>query len=143
MVDIQKVKLLWKATGAPLSMCKEALLAGKDDFELAREHIKKNWEPPRSKKATAGAIYTYTHQGRIGVMLEVTTATDFVVNSPEFQNLLGELAYQATAGLDGPLEEQKYVRDSTRLVKDLIEEVSKKTGETVRVARHIRWELWR
>jgi elongation factor Ts len=141
MGDVKKVKQLREETGASISLCKKAIEACNYDYAAAKEYVAKHWEPARPKETTAGVIYTYVHGGRIGVMLEATAATDFVVRNETFQALCKELALQLVAGLEGSLEEQVYCRDGSKKIKDLIEDASKKVGEQIKVVRSLRWEL--
>lgn len=110
----------------------------------AADYISANWQGVANKTTNNGLVYTYHHPHdtpRIGVMLEVRCGSDFVAKSESFLTLCRELALQLVAGLEGPLEAQAYVRDSSRTVANLLAEYSQKLGETICVQRKIRWEL--
>jgi elongation factor Ts len=134
------VKELRNRTNAPLSLIKRILTSCNDDVEKAENQIRANWVPP-DKETAFGLIHNHVHQDRIGVMLELRCCTDFVGKTAEFRNLAHELALQLVAGLEGPLEEQEWVKDASRKVGDLIKEVAGKTGETIKVGHVIRWEV--
>lgn len=139
-MDKDLIKQLREQTAAPIMKIKEALAAAGNEAVKAIEWLKANWKPV-DKETAFSKIFSYCHLGRIGVLVEVGCGTDFVANTKEFHDLCLELAYQVVAGLEGPLEEQVYVRDSSRFVKDLIGETSKKLGETIKVKRYLRWSV--
>ena len=97
----------------------------------------------RSGRATSeGVVDSYIHMGgRIGVLVEVRCATDFVANTEQFQTLCKELALQVAGAGEEDLLNQPYVRDPSKTVKDLITSVSQQVDEPVSVKRAIRWEL--
>lgn len=138
---IALIRELRQRTQAGLNLIREALHASNDDLAAAEKYVRERWKPPRARETGAGLIVTGTHQGRIGAMLEVRCGTDFVTRTDEFQTLCRELVLQVLAGCgEEPFEEQDHVRDPSRKVRDLIDECARKVGETIVVARHVRWE---
>jgi elongation factor Ts len=139
-MNLENIKIIREKTNAPVMKVKEALSLCNNDVDKAIDWLKENWRP-KDKETAFGKIYTYNHQGRIGVMLEVRCGTDFVAMTQEFNDLCHELALQVVAGLDGPIEKQTWVKDTNKIVQDLIGEVSKKMGETIRLDRFVRWTV--
>lgn len=139
-MNLENIKIIREKTSAPVMKVKEALSLCNNDVDKAIDWLKENWRP-KDKETAFGKIYTYNHQGRIGVMLEVRCGTDFVAMTQEFNDLCHELALQVVAGLDGPIEKQTWVKDTNKIVQDLIGEVSKKMGETIRLDRFVRWTV--
>ena len=92
-------------------------------------------------------------------MVEVNCETDFVARTDDFRALARDLAMQVAAtgplvvskdelspNTEGPVEEtcllnQPYIRDPSRTVQDIVNDVIAKTGENVRVRRFARFEL--
>jgi translation elongation factor EF-Ts len=141
---IEAIKKLRADHNVSLALAVEALEEGEGDWNASVAYIKDNWRGNTGKPTNAGLIYTYQHPQdipRIGVMLEVRCGTDFVAKGEPFKALCRELALQLVAGLEGPLEAQAYVRDSSRTVESLIAEYSQTLGENIRVERTVRWEL--
>lgn len=138
-INLKKVRLLRDKTSAPLLLIKEALQTCNDDTELAENYINNNWHS-HEKPTGFNTIYSYAHNGRIGIMFEISCGTDFVAKTENFKKLCQEIAYQLVAGLTGDLETQDYVRDPTVTVGNIIDKVSKETGEPIKVKRYIRWE---
>jgi elongation factor Ts len=106
MADIsaQKVKELRERTGAGMMECKSALVETDGDVEQAIALIRERGQATAAKKAgrdaREGTVASYIHAGgRLGVLIEVNSETDFVARNDEFQKLVKELAMQV-AGLD-------------------------------------------
>ena len=106
MADIsaQKVKELRERTGAGMMECKSALVETDGDVEKAIALIRERGQATAAKKAgrdaREGVVASYIHAGgRLGVLIEVNSETDFVARNDEFQKLVKELAMQV-AGLD-------------------------------------------
>jgi len=148
MVSIKKIKELRNRTGVSLGECKKALKESKGDIDQAEEHLKKLGkkvvQDRMDKEAGAGIVDSYIHSNKkIGVLLELGCETDFVARSDDFQNLAHELCLQIASPSpeDTPLLERKWVKDSSKTVKDLIEEVMGKLGEKIVIKRFEKYEL--
>jgi elongation factor Ts len=139
--QMRLIKELRERTNAPVSLCREAIEASAGDLLKAADHVNSHHKPLAPGKDNAGKITTYVHQGRIGVMIEVRCATDFVARTDQFQHLCRELALQAAGLGEDDLLSQVYVRDPTQTVKELIDTVSQQVGEAISVRRVVRWEL--
>lgn len=158
------VKELREQTGAGIMDCRNALTACEGNVEKALEMLKAKGLAKAEKRAqhatAAGLIETYIHTaGRIGAMIEVNCETDFVARTDQFKELAHCLAMQVAAmapvavskedipeGQPVPPDEsilllQPYIKDMTKLIKDVIAETIAKTGENIRVRRFVRFEL--
>ena len=98
----EDVKKLRNLTGAGMMDCKAALEAAKGEVEGAVEHLRKKGLADAAKKqhreARDGLIHAYIHQtGKMGVLIEVDCETDFVARTPDFQQLVKDLAVQVAA----------------------------------------------
>jgi elongation factor Ts len=105
MADIsaQKVKELRERTGAGMMDCKKALEEADGDLEKAIAWLREKGVATAAKKAgreaREGLIHSYIHAGgRLGVLIEVNSETDFVARNEDFQKLVQQLAMQV-AGL--------------------------------------------
>ncbi len=103
-ISAQKVKELRERTGAGMMECKSALVETDGDVEKAIALIRERGQATAAKKAgreaREGVVASYIHAGgRLGVLIEVNSETDFVARNDEFQKLVRELAMQV-AGLD-------------------------------------------
>src|SRR5437667_11073261 len=99
---LESVKGLGEKTGAGLLDCQKALGEAAGDVERAVRILRERGLAKAAKKATRtatdGAIGAYIHPpGKIGVLIEVNCETDFVAKTPEFQQLVKDLAMQVAA----------------------------------------------
>jgi elongation factor Ts len=96
-VSAQQVKQLRDATGAGFQDCRKALLENGGDFDKAVDFLRKKGISTAAKKADRvandGIIQTYMHHnGRLGVLVEVNSETDFVARNEQFKQFAKDLA---------------------------------------------------
>jgi elongation factor Ts len=96
------VKELRSLSGAGIMECKSALKETKGDIEDAITFLRKKGLAKADKKSdrntSEGKVGTYIHQGgKIGVMLQLNCETDFVANTPDFQELVRDVAMHIAA----------------------------------------------
>ena len=106
MADIsaEAVKRLRELTGAGFMDCKRALTEAGGDVDKAVAVLRERGLAAAAKKsgreASEGLISSYIHTGgRVGVLIEVNSETDFVARNERFQDLVRALAVQV-AGLN-------------------------------------------
>jgi elongation factor Ts len=95
-IDAKMVMALRGKTGAPMKDCKQALVeAGGDEakaIEILRKRGLKAAEGLAGRQASEGLIASYVHHnGRIGVLAELSCETDFVARNEEFKQFGKEL----------------------------------------------------
>ncbi len=98
-VDSKMVKELREMTGAGILDCKNALEASEGNLDGAVEYLRKRNAAVAVKKmnreAKDGKVASYIHgDGRIGVLVEVNSETDFVARSDDFQSFVKEICLQ-------------------------------------------------
>jgi elongation factor Ts len=96
-ISAQLVKELREKTGAGMMDCKKALAEAGGDCDKAIEVLRKKGlkdvDKRSGKIASEGVIYSYIHSGgRIGVMLELNSETDFVARGDDFTTLAKDIA---------------------------------------------------
>jgi elongation factor Ts len=96
------VNELRKLTGAGMMDCKKALQDANGDMVEATDLLRKkglaSLAKRAGKEAKEGLIEAYIHgAGRIGVMVEVNSETDFVARSEDFRNFAHDVALQIAA----------------------------------------------
>ena len=96
------VKELRSQSGAGIMECKSALKETNGDVEEAITFLRKKGLAKADKKSdrntSEGKVGTYIHQGgKIGVMLQLNCETDFVANTPDFQELVRDIAMHIAA----------------------------------------------
>jgi elongation factor Ts len=102
-VSAADVKRLRDLTGAGMMDCKGALTESGGDLDRAQEILRTKGlagvEKRRGRTASQGVVEAYIHgEGRIGVLVEVNTETDFVARTEQFKWLAHEIALQIAAG---------------------------------------------
>ena len=101
-IDAKQVKELRDKSGAPMGDCLKALQEAKGDIEEAFVVLRKRGMASAAKKASRttneGAVGTYIHAGgKIGVLVEVNSETDFVARNPKFAELSRDIAMHVAA----------------------------------------------
>lgn len=193
-ITIDMIKELREKSGAGIMDVKNALTKANGDMEKAlgelREKGMQKAEKRADREASEGRVEVYVHsEGRLVVVVEVNSETDFVGKSETFRNLCHELALQVAAAqpkyiseadipaevieaeknavisrvraegkpeaiipkiVDGFMKKymdehvlmnQKYIKNESLTVADLINERVAALGEKLVVRRFIRWEL--
>ena len=147
-IKVDDIKLLREQTGAGIADCKEALNESKGDMEKAKEFLKKKGFEKGSKKGDrevkAGIVDVYSHNGKVGVLVEVLCETDFVARTEDFKNLSHELSLQIASMNPSSVEDllsQEYIRDNSLKVDQLVKSVSGKLGENIQLGRFERIAL--
>ena len=101
MITAAMVKELREMTGAGMMDCKKALTEMNGDMEKAREFLREKGLAGAEKKAgriaAEGIVESYIHNGRIGVLIEVNSETDFVAKNDEFKAFVRDMAMQVAA----------------------------------------------
>lgn len=95
------VKELREKSGAGMMDCKKALTETNGDMDKAVDFLREKGLASVARKssriASEGIVEAYVHGGRIGVLVEVNSETDFVAKNEEFQNFVKDIAMQIAA----------------------------------------------
>ncbi|HVA68841.1 MAG TPA: translation elongation factor Ts [Candidatus Binataceae bacterium] len=101
-INANLVRDLRDKTGAGVMDCKKALAEARGDLEKAVVWLRERGIAQAAKRAgklaSEGSVGSYIHAGgKLGVLVEVNCESDFVAKTPEFQNLVKEIAMQVAA----------------------------------------------
>lgn len=101
-ITAQLIKELREKTGAGVSDVKKALEEANGDTARAIEIIERKLGGSAGKRAgretTAGIVEAYVHSnGRLGVLVELSSETDFVARNPLFKELAHNVALHIAA----------------------------------------------
>ena len=164
-ITVDMIRALRDKTGAGIMDCRNALGEADGDMDQAEVVLREKGLATASKKAgretKEGLVEAYIHTGgRVGALIEINCETDFVARTPEMKDLAHDLAMQvaampSTSYIDHsevtqdetrPYEEvslldQSYIRDPSRTVNDVIQDVISKVGENIKVGRFARFAL--
>lgn len=143
--DVQKLRDI---TGAGVMECKRALIDSKGDFDAALALIKERGflkvEKRAGKETGAGLVHSYVHNERIGVLVDVRAETDFVVRSEPFKKLAHDLAMHIAAAAPADVDAllgQPYVKDESKTVADVVNDVISRVGENISIRAFYRLEV--
>ncbi|MFQ6027335.1 MAG: elongation factor Ts [Dehalococcoidia bacterium] len=163
-VTVEQIRTLRESTGAGILECKQALEDNGGDFDKAAEALRQKGFAQAAKRAnretSEGVIESYIHTGgRVGALVELGCETDFVARTPEFKQLAHDIAMQVAAMSPAyvsaeeiaeddtrppaqvSLLQQPFIKDGSRVVADMVQELAAKVGENVRVVRFSRLAL--
>ena len=100
-ITASMVKELRDKTNAGMMDCKKALIETNGDIEKAIDYLREKGLSQVAKKsgriASEGLVDSYIHGGRIGVLIEVNSETDFVAKTDEFKEFVRDIAMQVAA----------------------------------------------
>ena len=100
-VTAKMVKELREQTGAGMMDCKKVLTETNGDIDKAVDLLREKGLASVAKKAgriaSEGLVDSYIHAGRIGVLIEVNSETDFVAKNEEFKSFVKDMAMQVAA----------------------------------------------
>ncbi len=97
-----EIKALREETSAPMMDCRKALIEAAGDAEKAKTLLMERGAAQAEKKAdrvaNEGLVASYIHAGgKIGVLVEVNSETDFVARNPKFADLTRDIAMHVAA----------------------------------------------
>lgn len=150
MADISTndIKKLRELTGVGITDAKQALVDANADFDKALEQMRAKGltkaEKRAEREARSGIVGTYSHDGRIGVVVEVNCETDFVAKTDEFKELVKDLTLHIAASEPKDVKDllaQPFVKDPELTVEDYIKQHIAKLGENIVVRRFSRIAL--
>lgn len=100
-ISASLVKELREKTGAGMLDCKKALEQTNGDIDKAVDYLREKGLASAAKKsgriASEGLVEAYIHGGRIGVIIEINSETDFVAKNAEFKEFVKDMAMQVAA----------------------------------------------
>jgi elongation factor Ts len=147
-IDINLIKQLREETGAGIADCRTALEETKGNLEEAKKVLHQKGLDKAGGKSDretgAGLVEAYSHNGKIGVLVQVQCETDFVAKTDDFKKLAHDLALQIASMAPADTEElmkQEYIRDTSMTIEDLVKTAISKLGENIKVASFSRITL--
>lgn len=101
-ISATDVRDLREKTGAGMMDCKKALEENGGNFDKAIDWLRTKGLSKAAKKAgrvaAEGLVNSYIHAGgRIGVLVEVNSETDFVARNEDFQNFVKDISMHIAA----------------------------------------------
>jgi len=137
-ISADMVKELRSKSGVGIMECKNALKEADGDLEKALEYLRKKGLSTAAKKqsraASDGTVGSYIHAGgKIGVLVEVNCETDFVAKTPEFQELVKDIAMQIAATSPLCVRKEDVPEDVLAKEKEIFATQAKNSGKPEKV----------
>ena len=140
----QDVKVLREKTGIGMMDCKKAMEESNGDMEGAIEYLRKKGLAASAKKAdrvaTEGIVESYIHPGgRVGVIVEVNSETDFVARNEAFQRMVKEIAMHIAAADPAPrfVTKEEVTPEFLETEKRIATEMALATGKPANIVEKI------
>lgn len=129
------VKELRECTGAGMMDCKKALVEAEGNMDQAADILREKGIAKSAKKsdriAAEGLIESYVHNGKIGVMVEVNTETDFAARNEEFIQFCHQLCLHIASMNPGYLKREDVPEDVVAHEKDVLVQQAMNEGQNI------------
>ena len=137
-ISAQLIKELREKTGAGMMNCKKVLVETDGDIDkaidLLREKGLASAEKKASRIASEGLVASYIHSGRIGVLVEVNSETDFVAKTDEFKDFVKDIAMQVAASNPEYLCEEDVPQEAIDKEKEVLIQQALNEGKPQNIA---------
>ncbi len=133
-ITAEMVKELRTKSGAGIMECKSALKETKGDVEEAITFLRKKGLAKAGKKSDRqtgdGAIGAYIHAGnKIGVMVRLHCETDFVANTPDFQELIKDIGMHIAASKTRFISREDVTEDDIKKEREIFAHQARESGK--------------
>ena len=132
------VKELRQRSGAGIMECKQALQETDGDVEESITFLRKKGLAKASKKADRqtreGVVNSYIHAGsRLGVLLELNCETDFVANTPDFQELAKDICMHIAASRSRFVSREQVTEEDLAKEREIFAHQAKESGKPEKI----------
>lgn len=140
-ITVELVKKLREETGLGIMDCKQALIKAGGDLEKAKKILReegKEFLASQTRTVKEGRVEAYIHHsGKIGVLVEVDTATDFAANSEAFREFLKNLAMQIAAARPRWIAPEDVPKDVIEQEKEILRKQAEREGKPPHIVEKI------
>lgn len=140
-ISASLVKELREKTGVGMMDCKRALEETNGDVEKAVDLLRERGLSKAAKKAgrvtAEGLVDAYIHNGRIGVLIEINTETDFAAKSSDFKQFVRDMAMQIAASSPKYVSKEDVPENEVDKEREILTEQVKNEGKPEHVANKI------
>ncbi len=145
-INIELIKKLREETGVAIIRIREVLEEVKGDEKKALVILKKEGlekaEKREGRETSQGKIFVYAHHtGKVVGIVELLCETDFVAKTDQFEQVGRDLAMQVASMGEEKFEDQEFVKDPSKKIKEMVKELIAKTGENVKLGKVLKIEL--
>lgn len=138
-ISATMVKELREKTSAGMMDCKKALEESNGNFDAAVEWLRVKGLSAAAKKAdriAAEGLVSAGTNGNVAAVVEVNSETDFVSRNDGFKAFVADILNQVmTSEATTNILEQKYTKDNSKTVGDILKEAIATIGENIVIRR--------
>jgi elongation factor Ts len=144
-ITAQDINRLRQATGAGMLDCRKALTETNGDFEAAIDWLRKQGQKVAAKRSDREAkegvvVARTTFDNKVGIVLTVSSETDFVSKNADFVAFANSIADAAIGNNVKSAEELNDVTINGAKISDLINDKLASIGEKIGISRFERIE---
>lgn len=136
-ITASMVKEIREITGAGMLDCKKALVEANGDIKEGVKILREKGIAKAAKKAgriaSEGAIISYIHGGRIGVLVEINTETDFAAKNSEFVDFTKDVAMQIAASKPIYVKREDVPEELIKNEKEILATQAKNEGKPEKI----------
>jgi elongation factor Ts len=141
-ISAKDVKALRERTGAGMMDCKAALQEAGGDVDKAVEVLRVKGQAQAAKRgaraASEGLVTSYVHAtGKIGVLVEVDSETDFVARTEQFQEFGRDVAIHIAAAAPQYVSEEEVPEEARETELRIFREQAAADGKPQEVQEKI------
>jgi elongation factor Ts len=141
-ISAKDVKALRDRTGAGMMDCKAALQEAGGNVDKAVDILRVKGQAQAAKRgeraASEGLVTSYIHAtGKMGVLVEVNTETDFVARTEEFQEFARDVALHIAATAPRYVSAEEVPDDAKAAEQRIFEEQAAADGKPEQVQQKI------
>ena len=141
-ITVDLIKVLREKTGCGMMDCKKALADAKGDMTKAADKLREKGLAAVAKRAgrvsAQGLVDSYIHiGGKIGVLVEVNSETDFVAKNIEFQGFVKDITMQIAASNPQYITREEVPEAIIKHEKDILETQAKQEGKPAKAMEKI------
>lgn len=138
MITSEMVRELRDRTGAGMMDCKKTLEEANGDIEKAIELLRERGIASAAKKsgriAAEGLVDAYIHgDGRIGVLIEINSETDFVAKNDEFKTFVKDMAMHIAASNPKYLSKEDVPAEEIEKEKEILSQQALNEGKPANI----------
>lgn len=137
-IDVTLVRELREKTGVGIMDCKKALAESAGDMQQAIDYLRKKGIATAKKRGgrttSEGQIASYVHGGgKIGVLVEVNSETDFAAKTEDFSQFVKNLAMHIAASSPLAVDREGLPPDVVEKEKEIYATQAKESGKPEKV----------
>ena len=140
-ITSEDVKKLRDETGVGIMDCKRALTKANGDMEAAKKILREEGREllaHKGREANEGRVEAYVHHsGKVGVLVEVASNTDFTANSADFREFIRDIAMHIAAAKPRYIAPEDVPESDLEAEREIYRKQAEKEGKPAQVAEKI------